>query len=46
MDRLLDDIGLVSNALKDAQAIIQPNGGRKLLKKSLRNKKNNMFDER
>ena len=46
MDRLLDDIGLVSNALKDAQAIIQPkNGGRKLLKKSLR-RKNNMFDDR
>ena len=38
MDQTLDDIGLVLNALGDAQAIIQPNdGGRELLKKQSRN---------
>lgn len=43
MDRTLDDIGLVSNALRDAQAIIQQrNGSRKLLKKN-REAKQNLF---
>ena len=43
--RTLGDIDLVSNALKDAQAVIgQKNGGRKILKKN--RTEQNLFDQR